>query len=182
MRFVETPLLGAFVIELEERTDSRGFFARSYCANEFADHGLKTIVAQCNLSFNHQKGTLRGMHVQIPPAPETKLVRCTRGAVYDVIIDLRPESPTYRQHFGVELTQDNHVSLYIPELFAHGYLTLTDAAEVTYQVGEFYTPGTERGLRYNDPLYGITWPIPVAVISEKDANWPLMTIHSKELA
>ncbi len=172
MKFTETKLKGAFILDLEPHEDSRGFFARTFCQKEFEAHGLKPIVAQCNCSFNHKKGTLRGMHYQIPPAAETKLVRCTRGAVYDVIVDLRPDSPTYLQHIGVELTEHNRRQLYVPEMFAHGYLTLTDGAEVTYQVGEFYTPGYERGIRFDDPALKIEWPIPIEVISEKDANWP----------
>jgi dTDP-4-dehydrorhamnose 3,5-epimerase len=172
MRFEPTILSGAYVVTLEVKEDERGFFARTFCQQEFADHGLKPVVAQCNLSFNHKAGTLRGMHFQVPPAAETKLVRCTRGAVYDVIVDLRPDSPTYLRHVGVELSEHNHKALYVPELFAHGYQTLTDGAEVAYQVGEMYTPGYERGIRYNDPALGIRWPLPVAVISAKDANWP----------
>jgi dTDP-4-dehydrorhamnose 3,5-epimerase len=174
MKFTETKLKGAFIIELEERTDSRGFFARTFCAREFEEHGLKPAVVQCNMSFNHKKGTMRGMHYQIAPATEAKLVRCTRGAVYDVIVDMRPNSPTYLEHIGVELTADNRKALYVPEMFAHGYLTLTDGAEVFYQVSEFYTPGTERGLRYNDPALKIEWPVAIEVISEKDAAWALL--------
>lgn len=169
----ETKLKGAFIIDVELLADQRGAFARTFCAKEFEQHGLKPTVAQCNLSFNHQAGTLRGLHYQIPPAAETKLVRCTKGAIYDVIVDMRPDSPTYRQHIGVELTADNRRALYVPELFAHGYQALTDGAEVIYQVGEFYTPGYERGLRYDDPAFGVSWPLPVTVISEKDASWPL---------
>jgi dTDP-4-dehydrorhamnose 3,5-epimerase len=171
MKFTETKLKGAFIIDLELRNDDRGGFARTFCAKEFEDHGLKPTVAQCNLSFNYKAGTLRGMHYQVAPACETKLVRCTKGAIYDVIIDMRPESPTYRQHIGVELTAENRRALYVPELFAHGYQALTDDAEVVYQVGEFYTPGYERGLRYDDPALAIAWPMPVTVISEKDASW-----------
>jgi dTDP-4-dehydrorhamnose 3,5-epimerase len=174
MLFVQSPLPGAFTLELEERSDARGFFARSFCMTEFEAHGLKPVVAQCNLSYNHRRGTLRGMHYQLPPAAEAKLVRCTRGAIYDVIVDLRPESATYMQHFGVELTEDNRRALYVPEMFAHGYLALTDGAEVTYQVSEAYTPGCERGLRFDDPALKIEWPIPVAVISDKDRDWPLL--------
>jgi len=174
MLFTETKLKGAFILDVELREDYRGGFARSFCAKEFEAHGIKPFVAQCNLSFNHKAGTLRGMHYQIAPACETKLVRCTKGAVYDVIIDLRPDSPTYKQHIGVELTESNRRSLYVPQMFAHGYQTLTDDAEVMYQVSEFYTPNCERGARYNDPAFGIEWPHEVAVISEKDANWPLM--------
>jgi dTDP-4-dehydrorhamnose 3,5-epimerase len=172
MKFTETPLKGAFVVELEERRDERGLFARSFCAREFAEHGLKPAVAQCNLSYNHKAGTMRGMHYQTPPAAEAKLVRCTRGRIYDAIIDLRPDSETYLQHFGIELSEDNRTALYVPELFAHGYQALTDGAEVFYQVSEFYTPGQERGLRYDDPAFGIRWPMPVTVISEKDRSWP----------
>jgi dTDP-4-dehydrorhamnose 3,5-epimerase len=172
MRFIETPLRGAFVLEIEPRGDDRGFFSRFFCQNEFEAHGLKPMVAQCNLSFNHKAATMRGMHYQMPPAAESKLVRCTRGAIYDVIVDLRPDSPTYLQHFGVELTEENRKQLYVPEMFAHGYLTLTDAAEVSYQVGEFYTPGCERGIRYNDPALQINWPIEAKIISPKDASWP----------
>ncbi len=173
MKFTETKLKGAFTIDLELRNDDRGGFARTFCAKEFEDHGLKPTVAQCNLSFNYKAGTLRGMHYQVAPACETKLVRCTKGAIYDVIIDMRPESPTYRQHIGVELTAENRRALYVPELFAHGYQALTDEAEVVYQVGEFYTPGYERGLRYDDPAFAIAWPVSVTVISEKDAAWSL---------
>jgi len=173
MLFTQTKLKDAYIIDLELRSDDRGAFARTFCAQEFETHGLKPTVAQCNLSFNHKAGTLRGMHYQLPPAAETKLIRCTQGAIYDVIIDMRPDSPSYLQHIGVELTADNRRALYVPEMFAHGYQALTDGAEVVYQVGEFYTPGYERGLRYNDPKFGIAWPLPVTVISDKDANWAL---------
>lgn len=172
MRFTETKLAGAFLIDIEPREDARGFFARTFCQREFEAHGLKPAIAQCNSAWNHARGTMRGLHYQAPPAAETKLVRCIRGAICDVIVDLRPASATYLQHIIVELTADNRRQLYVPELFAHGYLTLTDGAEVAYQVGEFYTPGAERGLRYDDPALGIEWPIPVAVISDKDAAWP----------
>ncbi|NMG18597.1 dTDP-4-dehydrorhamnose 3,5-epimerase [Brasilonema bromeliae] len=178
MIFVETELKDAYIIELEQKQDHRGFFARTFCAQEFEAHGLKPTVAQCNLSFNYKKGTLRGMHYQTLPAAETKLVRCTQGAIYDVIIDMRPESPTYLQYIGVELTAENHRALYVPEMFAHGYQTLTDSAEVAYQVGEFYTAGYERGLRYDDPFFNIQWPLEVTDISEKDKNWPLMKMMS----
>ncbi len=171
MKFVETNLQDAHVIELELMQDPRGFFARTFCGREFEKHGLKPTVAQANVSFNHKKGTLRGMHYQVRPAAETKLVRCTSGAIYDVIIDLRPESPSYLQHFGVELSAENRKALYVPELFAHGYITLTDGAEVIYQVGEFYSPGYERGIRYDDPKFAIKWPVPIEVISDKDAKW-----------
>lgn len=171
MIFEATKLSGAFIIRLEERSDDRGFFARTFCQNEFREHGLNPLVAQCNLSFNYQQGTLRGMHYQLPPAAEAKFIRCIRGAIFDVIVDLRPDSDTYLQHVGVELSADNRVALYVPELFAHGYQALTDGAEVMYQVSEFYTPGQERGLRYDDPALGITWPQDVTVMSDKDASW-----------
>ena len=172
MIFTETRLPGAFVLDLEPREDSRGFFARTFCRNEFEAHGLKPDMVQSNLSYNHHPHTMRGMHYQLPPAAETKLVRCTRGAIYDVIVDLRPGSPTYLQHVGVELTAENRRQLYVPEIFAHGYLTLTPGSEVAYQVGEFYTPGAERGIRWDDPALGIRWPAPIEVISDKDATWP----------
>jgi dTDP-4-dehydrorhamnose 3,5-epimerase len=172
MIFTETKLKGAFIVDVELKPDDRGAFARAFCAHEFEAQGLKSTVAQCNLSFNHKAGTLRGMHYQIAPACETKFIRCIKGAIYDVIVDLRPESPTYLQHIGVELTAENRRGLYIPEMFAHGYQALTDGAEVIYQVGEFYTPGCERGFRYDDPAFRLEWPLPVSVISEKDASWP----------
>lgn len=171
MIFTETKLKGAFIIDLEPHRDRRGFFARTFCAQEFEAHGLKSTIAQCNLSYNHQKGTLRGMHYQIPPVSETKVVSCVRGAIYDVIIDLRPDSPTYTQHIAVELTAENRRALYIPELFAHGFQTLTDDAEVLYQMGEFYTPGYDRGIRYDDPMFSIEWQLPVSVISDRDLAW-----------
>lgn len=172
MLFTETVLKGAWVIDLERREDERGFFARTFCAHEFSEHGLQPVVAQSNLSFNHRTGTLRGMHYQVAPAEEAKLVRCTNGAIYDVIIDMRPESPTYLQHFGVDLSSDNRRALYVPEKFAHGYQTLLDDSEVTYQVSEFYAPGHEQGLPHDDPAFEIQWPLPVSVISEKDRSWP----------
>jgi len=180
MIFTETKLKGAYVIDLERREDSRGFFARAFCQNEFSSHGLKKIIAQGNVAFNFKKGTLRGMHFQYPPAAETKLVRCTRGAILDIIVDLRPESPTYLKHIAVELSEDNQRSLYVPERFAHGYQALRDNTETSYQVGEFYTPGCEGGLAYNDPRLGLEWPLPVTVISEKDAAWqPMNEIESQ---
>ncbi|NES17544.1 MAG: dTDP-4-dehydrorhamnose 3,5-epimerase [Symploca sp. SIO3E6] len=178
MLFTETKLQGAFIIDLELKEDPRGFFARTFCGKEFEEHGLKSVVAQCNMSFNHKQGTLRGMHYQTPPAAETKLVRCTQGAIYDVIIDMRPDSSTYLEHIGVELTAENRRALYVPEMFAHGYQALTDGAEVIYQVGEFYTPGYERGLRYDDPTFKIEWPQPVTVISDKDSSWSLFEKNS----
>jgi len=171
MIFTETKLKGAFIIDIERREDSRGFFARSFCQHEFEDHGLKPVIAQANLAFNHKKGTLRGMHFQFPPSAETKLVRAARGAILDIIVDLRPESPTYLQHIAVELNEDNSRALYVPERFAHGYQVLRDRTETSYQVGEFYTPGCEGGLMYNDPRLNLVWPLPVAVISDKDRAW-----------
>ena len=174
MKFTETKLKGAFIIDLELKQDHRGFFARTFCGQEFEAYNLKSTVAQCNLSFNYQQGTRRGMHYQIPPATETKLIRCTQGAIYDVIVDMRPDSPTYLHHIGVELTAQNRRALYVPEMFAHGYQALADETEVIYQVSEFYTPNTERGLRYDDPALGIEWPLPISEISEKDTKWSLL--------
>ncbi len=174
MKFTPTPLDGAFVVDVEKHADERGFFARTYCVEEFRARGLIAQVAQCSLSFNRVTGTLRGMHYQGAPAAEVKLVRCTAGAIYDVIVDVRPGSPTFGQYFGLELSALNRRALYVPELFAHGFQTLSDGAEVLYQISELYTPGCARGLRYDDPALGIRWPLPVSVISEKDANWPLL--------
>ena len=179
MIFVETKLQGAFVIELAPHKDERGFFARAFCQKEFAEHGLKPTIAQGNIASNRLKGTLRGMHFQYPPAAESKLVRCTRGAILDIIVDLRPESPTYLQHVAVELTEDNFRALYVPERFAHGYQALRDNTDTSYQVGEFYTPGTEGGLRYDDPRLGLSWPLPVSVMSEKDRVWPLLDVAER---
>jgi len=181
MIFIETKLMGAFILEIERREDSRGFFARAFCQKEFSTNGLKPIIAQANIAYNRKKGTLRGMHFQFPPAAETKLVRCTRGAIVDIIVDLRPESPTYLDHVTVELTADNHRALYVPERFAHGYQVLEDKTETSYQVGEFYTPGSEGGLRYDDPRLRLKWPLPVSEISEKDANWKLFNEVEVEL-
>lgn len=169
-----TPLAGVAVIDLELRQDERGFFARSFDRSEFATAGLEPVVEQCNVSFNHRAGTLRGMHYQVAPATEAKLVRCTAGAIVDTIVDVRPGSETYLQHYTVELTADNRRALYVPPMFAHGYQTLVDGAEVTYQVSEAYTPGTERGLRHDDPALGLSWPLEVRVVSDKDAAWPLL--------
>lgn len=171
MIFTETKLKGAFVIDVERKEDSRGFFARAFCQHEFEVHGLKPIIAQANIAFNRAKGTIRGMHFQFPPAAETKVVRCTRGAILDIIVDLRPESPTFLDHVAVELTEDNYRALYVPERFAHGYQVLKDCTDTSYQVGEFYTPGCEGGLRYNDPRLGLEWPLPLTAISDKDRIW-----------
>ena len=174
MIFEETELSGAYIVELERREDARGFFARAFCQNEFEAHGLKPIIAQANIASNRARGTLRGMHFQYPPSAETKLVRCTRGAIVDIIVDLRPESPTYLRHIAVELTADNHRALYVPERFAHGYQVLRDNTDTSYQVGEFYAPGAESGLRHDDPRLGLQWPLPVTAISDKDRVWPLL--------
>jgi dTDP-4-dehydrorhamnose 3,5-epimerase len=179
--FTETKLKGAFVIDLERREDARGFFARAFCQNEFRANGLKPIIAQANVASNAQRGTLRGMHFQFPPAAETKLVRCTRGAILDIIVDLRPESTTYLQHVAVELNEENQRALYVPERFAHGYQALCDTTDTSYQVGEFYAPEAEGGLLYNDPRLELNWPLPVTVISEKDQRFPLLEIVESEL-
>ena len=175
MIFRETKLAGAFVIELERREDDRGYFARTFCQREFDEHGLEPFIAQANLAYNKRRGTLRGMHFQYPPAAETKLVRCTRGAILDIIVDVRPESPTYLEHISVELSADNAFALYVPRRFAHGYQVLEDGTETSYQVGEFYTPETEGGLRYDDPALGLSWPLPVTELSDKDRVWPLLS-------
>lgn len=174
MRFIETALAGAYVVELEERRDDRGFFARTFCVREFSELGLTTRISQCNLSFNHRRGTVRGLHYQAEPAVEAKLIRCIAGAIHQVLVDMRPGSPTYLQHVSVELSAENRRAVYLPELFAAGVQTLTDNAEVMYQVSEFHTPETERGLRFDDPAIGIAWPLPVAEISAKDAAWPYL--------
>jgi dTDP-4-dehydrorhamnose 3,5-epimerase len=172
MIFRETELNGAFLIEPERLEDNRGFFARAWCRKEFMAHGLTGALVQSNISFNKRTGTLRGMHFQAAPYEEAKLVRCTMGAVYDVIVDLRPDSSTFLRWVAVELTAKNHKMLYIPENFAHGYQTLADNTEVFYQVSQFYSPGSEQGLRYNDPIFGIKWPMDVQAISHKDRSWP----------
>jgi dTDP-4-dehydrorhamnose 3,5-epimerase len=181
MIFTETKLKGAYVIDLDRKEDPRGFFARAFCQREFQAHGLKPVIAQANVAFNYLKGTMRGMHFQFPPAAETKLVRCTRGGILDIIIDLRPESPTYLQHVAVELDEDNRKGLYVPERFAHGYQVLADKTETSYQVGEFYAPGAESGLLYSDPRLGLAWPLPVSVISEKDEGWKRLDEIEPEL-
>jgi dTDP-4-dehydrorhamnose 3,5-epimerase len=169
--FTETHLPGAFIIDPERREDNRGYFARAFCQHEFEAHGLKPVIAQANVAYNRVAGTLRGMHFQFPPAAETKVVKCVRGAIVDIIVDLRPESPTYLQHVAVELNEDNGRALYVPERFAHGYQTLVDGTETSYFVGEFYTPEAEGGLSPTDPGLGLSWPAPVSEISEKDAKW-----------
>ena len=172
MRFAETRLEGAVVIDLERREDERGFFARTWCATEFSDHGLDTRLVQANMSWNPRPGTLRGMHFQHPPHAEAKVVRCVRGAIYDVIVDLRADSATFKEWIGVELSGENGRALYVPEGFAHGFQTLVPDCEVHYVVTEFYTPSAEGGVRWNDPAFGIDWPDPEnALLSEKDRSW-----------
>lgn len=171
MIFQETSLNGAFVIEMEPHEDERGMFARSFCQREFEDHGLDPQVVQCNISFNRRQGTLRGMHFQRPPSQEAKLVRCTAGAIYDVIVDLRPESPTFLRHVSVELTAANRRMLFVPRGFAHGFQSLANDTEVFYQMSEFYTPEAAAGLRWNDPALGIHWPRTVTVISSQDRGY-----------
>ena len=171
MKFVETELKGAFIIEPEILEDERGFFARTWCRKEFEQYGLNPKMAQCNISFNRNKGTLRGMHYQAPPFEEAKLVRCTMGAVHDVIIDLRPNSKTFMQWIDVELSAENRRMIYIPEGFAHGFLTLENDTEVFYQMSEFYAPEYARGVRWNDPKFSVQWPDDVRIISEKDKNF-----------
>lgn len=172
VNFQETSIQGVVIVDQNRHTDERGYFARSFCTDEFSDHGLDPVVAQCNVSFNPQVGTLRGMHYQAEPHGEAKLVRCTRGAIFDVAVDLRPDSPTFRSWFGAELTEDNGRALYIPAKLAHGFLTLAPDSEVFYQMSYPYVPGTERGVRWNDPVFGIVWPAAVATMSDRDRNFP----------
>jgi dTDP-4-dehydrorhamnose 3,5-epimerase len=172
MRFTETKVAGAFLIEPEPIADERGFFARTWCREEFADHGLTAELAQANISFNHRQGTLRGLHYQAAPHAEAKLVRATRGAIWDLALDLRRDSPTYLAWFGAELSDANRHMLYVPEGCAHGFLTLTDGAEVAYQMSAPFAPQAARGVRFDDPAFGITWPGEVVVINERDRTYP----------
>lgn len=172
MLFVPTELKDAYIVELEKFEDRRGFFARIWAQDEFEQQGLETRIVQANLSYNHTRGTLRGMHFQRAPFAEVKLVRCVSGAIYDVIIDMRPESPSYKRWVGVELTASNRRALYVPAGFAHGFQTLVDNCDVLYQVSQYHTPQAEGGYRYNDPAFGIQWPLDVTVISDKDQAWP----------
>jgi len=176
--FTATSIPGVAIIDLEPREDDRGFFARSFSREEFVEAGLDPHVEQANISFNHRAGTLRGMHFQVAPHAESKLVRCTRGAIVDTIVDMRWGSPTRLQHVSVELTADNRRALFVPAFFAHGYQTLVDETEVTYMVSGAYAPGAERGLRHDDPALGLSWPLPVADASPKDASWPLLETWS----
>lgn len=172
MIFKETYLKGSYQIEINRLGDERGFFGRQWCQSEMSEMGLKSNIVQVNTSLNKHRGTLRGMHFQKDPFQETKLVRCIRGRIFDVIVDLRPQSPTFKKWFGTELTQDNYQMLYVPENFAHGFITLEDNSEILYLVTQFYHPEAEAGLRWNDPVFSIQWPVPVTVISEKDKNHP----------
>jgi dTDP-4-dehydrorhamnose 3,5-epimerase len=170
--FTETPLGGAYVVDPEPFADFRGVFVRTWCRDEFVRNGLDPRITQSSLSHNHRRGTLRGMHYQVAPCAEVKLVRCVRGSLYDVIVDLRTDSATYLEHFGIELTADNRRALYIPEGFAHGFQTLEDATEVAYQMSEVYAPEHGRGLRWNDPAVGIRWPLENPILNERDASYP----------
>lgn len=172
MKFTPTPFPGLYIIELEKNGDPRGFFARAYDAQEFKELNLKDRFVQANISRSRERGTLRGLHYQTPPYAEAKLVRCTKGVLYDVVLDLRQDSPTYKQWFGVELAADNYKQLYVPEGFAHGFITLENDTEAFYLVSEYYRPDAEGGVRYDDSEFQIKWPIPVEVISDKDKNWP----------
>jgi dTDP-4-dehydrorhamnose 3,5-epimerase len=174
VKYIETDVASVTIVDIEPYTDARGFFARLFCADEFAKHGLDSHVAQMNMSFNQTCGTLRGLHRQVPPYAEAKLVRCTRGAIVDVAVDVRPDSPTYRKHVMVELTPDNHRAVFMPPYVAHAYQTLADDTEVLYQVSGPFAPTGEQGFRWDDPAFGIAWPLPVSQISEKDASWPLL--------
>jgi dTDP-4-dehydrorhamnose 3,5-epimerase len=172
VKFSPTALAGACIIDIEPVPDERGFFARSWCREEFAKHGLNPDLAQCSISFNKIRGTLRGMHYQAKPHEETKVVRCTRGAIYDVIVDLRPESSTFRKWIAVELSADNRRMLYIPVGFAHGFQSLVDDTEVFYQISTYYRPESARGARWNDPVFAIEWPVTERIISDKDRQYP----------
>jgi dTDP-4-dehydrorhamnose 3,5-epimerase len=174
MQFTATKLAGAWIIEPHFHEDSRGLFARTYCAREFSEHGLVDTFVQCNTSWNARKGTVRGFHYQLPPSSEVKLVRCTAGVLLDVIVDLRPDSSTYLQHVAVELTARNRLALYVPAMFAHGFQTLEEGTEVFYQMSEFYAPKLAKGIRYDDPKLGINWPLPVTSISHQDLSWTLL--------
>jgi dTDP-4-dehydrorhamnose 3,5-epimerase len=178
MEFTATKLNGAFLVRLKKIEDNRGYFARGWCRDEFTKHGLNPGMLQLNVAFSHRKGTLRGLHFQEKPHEEAKFVRCTRGAIYDVIVDLRPDSPTCGQWIGTELTADNGVMVYAPEGFAHGYQTLTDSAEMYYMTSEVYVPHAAKGILYSDPELGIEWPLPVEVISEQDRKWPHYRVHA----
>lgn len=171
MIFHQLEIAGAFLIKPDRKADRRGFFARTYCRNELEERGLDPAVVQCNVSVNTKKGTVRGMHYQAAPFPEVKLVRCTNGSMYDVLLDLRPDSPTFKKHVGVELTRENRHSVYIPEGIAHGFQTLEDDTEVFYQMSEFYHPDCARGVRWDDDAFDIEWPLPISIIAKKDLTF-----------
>jgi len=177
MIFNRSPLPGAYTIELEKRGDDRGFFARLFCEREFGQAGLETKFVQINNSSSGKKGTLRGMHYQLPPAAEVKVVRCIKGSLFDVVVDLRPDSPTFKKWFGAELSAENRRMMYVPRGFAHGFVTLTDDVEAFYLVSAFYSPENERGVRYNDPAIGIKWPVSPSEVSEKDGKWPDLNVE-----
>jgi dTDP-4-dehydrorhamnose 3,5-epimerase len=178
LRFTPTDVVGAMLIDPILRKDDRGHFARAWCIRELAEQGISFVPLQANIGFNVQKGTLRGLHFQAVPALEAKLIHCTRGSIFDVVLDLRPESPSYRKWYGAELSAANYRMLYIPERCAHGYQTLEDCTDVYYLTSHFYSPSTERGVRYDDPMFSIQWPVPVTAISENDRKWPLMSAAS----
>jgi dTDP-4-dehydrorhamnose 3,5-epimerase len=178
MIFTQTPLAGAYLIEPERIVDERGFFARTWCRDEFERHGLEARLVQCNISFNARRGTIRGMHYQAKPHEEVKLVRCTQGAIYDVIVDVRPDSPTYLRWIAEELTAENRRMFYIPGGFAHGFQALSDDTEVSYQMSDFFQPQSSCGIRYDDPAVGIAWPLEVSVISAKDQSYPVLECRS----
>lgn len=180
MIFSETSIPGVYTIDIRRHEDDRGYFARTYCDQEFTAIGLKRTVAQANLSFNARRGTLRGLHFQYPPVSETKYVRCTRGAIFDVVVDLRPESETYMNHLAFYLSSADGTGIYVPERFAHGYLTLEDETEVTYMMSDVYMPGAEGGLPYNDQRLGIDWPIAIEAISKRDTMWePIAAVEAE---
>ncbi|MBX3301852.1 MAG: dTDP-4-dehydrorhamnose 3,5-epimerase [Nitrospira sp.] len=177
MIFTETALKSAFVIDPEPVQDERGMFARTWCQKEFEAHGLAVVWVQSSVSVNDHRGTMRGMHYQVAPHEEVKLVRCTAGAIYDVVVDLRPASPTFGRHVGIMLSAENRRAIYIPKQFAHGFLTLEDKSEVSYQMSEFYVPASARGFRWDDPTFKIAWPEPILVMSRKDRTWPAFTMN-----
>ncbi|MDD5428967.1 MAG: dTDP-4-dehydrorhamnose 3,5-epimerase [Candidatus Omnitrophica bacterium] len=172
MKFTKTPIEKVYLLEIEKIEDERGFFARSWCAEEFEKRGLNGKIAQCSISFNKKKGTLRGMHYQVPPHEEAKIIRCTMGAIYDVIIDIRPDSPTFRKWYAAELSADNRRMIYAPEGVAHGYVTLKDDCEIFYQISELYHPECAKGVRWDDPAFGVKWPSGKKIINDRDAGYP----------
>jgi dTDP-4-dehydrorhamnose 3,5-epimerase len=177
MKFISLPLDGAYVVELEQKYDDRGYFARGFCSKEFGDYDLPSNFVQMNNSFSTKKGTIRGMHYQENPAMESKLVRCVRGSIWDVIIDMRPDSLTYLDYYEIELSEKNQLSLFIPPMFAHGNQTLCDDTELLYLTGDYYTPACERGVCPFDPSLAIKWPLQVSSISKKDSSWPLLNLN-----